>query len=107
MVGAYRVIVQNKKIKFDFEIRRNITILRGDSATGKTTLVEMIQEYAELGPDSGIVLQCEKNCAVLSGRQWENQLSALSQSIVFIDEGNAFPASKEFAAAIQKHTITM
>lgn len=71
MVGAYRVIVQNKKIKFDFEMRRNITILRGDSATGKTTLVEMIQEYAELGPDSGIVLQCEKNCAVLSGRQWE------------------------------------
>ena len=102
MVGAYWVIVQNKKIKFDFEIRRNITILRGDSATGKTTLVEMIQEYAELGPDSGIVLQCEKNCAVLSGRQWEKQLSALSQSIVFIDEGNAFPASKEFAAAIQK-----
>ena len=61
MVGAYRVIVQNKKIKFDFEIRRNITILRGDSATGKTTLVEMIQEYEELGSDSGITLQCERN----------------------------------------------
>lgn len=102
MVGAYRVIVQNKKIKFDFEIRRNITILRGDSATGKTTLVEMIREYEELGPDSGIELQCEKDCVVLSGRQWEKQLSDLSQSIVFIDEGNAFTASKEFAAAIQK-----
>ena len=24
MVGAYRVVIQNKKIKFDFEIRRNI-----------------------------------------------------------------------------------
>lgn len=102
MVGAYRVIVQNKKIKFDFEIRRNITILRGDSATGKTTLVEMIQEYEELGSDSGITLQCERNCAVLSGRQWEKQLEGLSQSIVFVDEGNAFTASKEFAAAIQK-----
>ena len=54
MTGAYRVVVQNRKIKFDFEIRRNITILRGDSATGKTTLVEMILEYEELGPDSGI-----------------------------------------------------
>lgn len=102
MVGAYRVIVQNKKIKFDFEIRRNITILRGDSATGKTTLVEMIQEYEELGSDSGITLQCERNCAVLSGRQWEKQLAGLSQSIVFVDEGNVFTASKEFAAAIQK-----
>lgn len=102
MVGAYRVVIQNKKIKFDFEIRRNITILRGDSATGKTTLVEMIQEYEELGSDSGITLQCERNCAVLSGRQWEKQLADLSQSIVFVDEGNAFTASKEFAAAIQK-----
>ena len=102
MTGAYRVIVQNRKIKFDFEIRRNITILRGDSATGKTTLVEMIREYEELGPDSGIELQCEKDCVVLSGRQWEKQLSDISQSIVFIDEGNSFTASKEFAAAIQK-----
>lgn len=102
MVGAYRVVIQNKKIKFDFEIRRNITILRGDSATGKTTLVEMIQEYEELGSDSGITLQCERNCAVLSGRQWEKQLAGLSQSIVFVDEGNVFTASKEFAAAIQK-----
>ena len=73
-----------------------------DSATGKTTLVEMIREYEELGPDSGIELQCEKDCVVLSGRQWEKQLSNLSQSVVFIDEGNAFTASKEFAAAIQK-----
>ena len=102
MTGAYRVVVQNRKIKFDFEIRRNITILRGDSATGKTTLVEMIREYEELGPDSGIELLCEKDCVVLSGRQWEKRLSDLSQSIVFIDEGNAFTASKEFAAAIQK-----
>lgn len=102
MTGAYRVIVQNKKIKFDFTIRRNITILRGDSATGKTTLVEMIQEYEENGPDSGIDLQYEKDCAVLSGRQWEKWLADLSQRIVFIDEGNVFTASKEFAAAIQK-----
>ena len=88
MTGAYRVVVQNRKIKFDFEIRRNITILRGDSATGKTTLVEMIREYEELGLDSGIELQCEKDCVVLSGRQWEKQLSDLSQSIIFIDEGS-------------------
>ena len=39
---------------------------------------------------------------MLSGRQWEKQLAGLSQSIVFVDEGNAFTASKEFAAAIQK-----
>ena len=52
MKGKYRVSVQNKKIKYDFEIRRNITIIRGDSATGKTTLIDMIREYDENGEDS-------------------------------------------------------
>lgn len=47
MKGSYRVIVQNAVLRFDFVIRRNITIIRGDSATGKTTLVEMVREYYE------------------------------------------------------------
>ncbi|MDE5892733.1 MAG: Fis family transcriptional regulator, partial [Acetatifactor sp.] len=38
MKGKYRVIVENKNIKYDFEIKRNITIIKGDSATGKTAL---------------------------------------------------------------------
>lgn len=33
MRGTHRIIVQNKRIRYDFEIRRNITIIRGDSAT--------------------------------------------------------------------------
>ena len=45
MKGKYRVVVSTKRLKYDFEIRKNLTIIRGDSATGKTTLVDMIQEY--------------------------------------------------------------
>ena len=45
MRGKHRVIVSTKRLKYDFELRRNLTIIRGDSATGKTTLVDMIQEY--------------------------------------------------------------
>lgn len=102
MRGKYKVIVQNKKIKYEFEIRRNITVIRGDSATGKTTLVDMIREYYENGEDSGIVLNSEKECAVLEGRNWRTQLQSIAGSIVFIDEGNEFVSSKDFAAEIQK-----
>lgn len=42
MKGSYRIVVQNSKIRYDFEINRNITVIKGDSATGKTTLVELI-----------------------------------------------------------------
>ncbi len=101
MKGTHRIVVQNKKIKYDFEIRRNITIIRGDSATGKTALVDMIREYYENGEDSGIEMHCEKNCTVLEGKQWKAQLDTMKDSIIFVDEGNSFVAFKEFAAAIQ------
>lgn len=101
MKGTHRVVVQNKRIRYNFEIKRNITIIRGDSATGKTTLVDMIREYFENGNASGVELNCDKQCTVLNGRTWEGQLSMMQDSIVFIDEGNNFIMSSEFAAAIQ------
>ncbi len=39
MRGAHRIIVQNKRIRYDFEIKRNITIIRGDSANKATAQV--------------------------------------------------------------------
>ncbi|MCI8331690.1 MAG: translation initiation factor 2 [Clostridiales bacterium] len=102
MKGTHQITIQNKKIKYSFSVRRNITVIRGNSATGKTVLIEMVREYSESGKDSGITLQCDKPCAVLSGMNWEAQLSTIHDSIVFIDEGSRFVSSKDFAAAIQK-----
>lgn len=28
MKGKYRIIVENKKIRYDFEVKRNITIIK-------------------------------------------------------------------------------
>lgn len=102
MKGKYRITVQNKRIRYDFEIKRNITIIRGDSATGKTALVDMIREYYENGADSGVELKCDKTCVVLEGRNWETILSTVQDSIVFIDEGNEFVSSVDFASAAQR-----
>lgn len=49
MRGQYHVIVQNKRLRYEFDIKRNITIIRGDSATGKTTLYSMIALAANPG----------------------------------------------------------
>lgn len=102
MKGSYKIIVQNSNVRYEFEIRRNITIIRGDSATGKTTLVEMIGEFYENGTSSGIELFCEKTCSVLSGRNWKAALDTMKEEIIFIDEGNAFVYSTEFARAVQE-----
>ncbi|MCI8925510.1 MAG: translation initiation factor 2 [Lachnospiraceae bacterium] len=98
MKGSHRIVVQNKRIRYDFEVKRNITVIRGDSATGKTTLVDMIREHFENGSASGVELTCDKECTVLEGRTWAGQLSMMRDCIVFIDEGNDFVASNDFAA---------
>ena len=56
MKGTHKIIVQNKSIRYNFEIKRNITIIKGDSATGKTALVDMIREHFENGASSGVEL---------------------------------------------------
>ena len=102
MKGMHRVIVSTKRLKYDFELRRNLTLVRGDSATGKTTLVDMIQDYVNNPSGTPVELTCDKKCYVLAGTLWKEQLNGISESIVFIDEGNEFIKTEEFAGSIQK-----
>ena len=67
MRGKVFLMVQSAHLKYEMEFTRNITILKGDSATGKTTLVDMIQEYNLNGSDTGINLSCDCPCRVLGG----------------------------------------
>ena len=62
MKGSVHIIVQNERIKYEFVLRRNLTIIWGYCETGKTTLVDMIREYKSLGEESGVELFCEKGC---------------------------------------------
>lgn len=100
MVGAYHVIVSNRYLKYEFDIKRNLTVIKGNSATGKTTLLEMLREYQE-EEDSGISVQCDKECIVLYGKDWQRKLQDITDSIVFIDESGRFTKSEDFAKTIQ------
>lgn len=101
MKGRYRVIVQNNRLHYEFEIRRNITVIQGDSATGKTTLINMLRQAENLGVSSGIDVICDVPCKVLEGRDWRLILENLSGNIIFIDEENAFINTEEFASSIR------
>lgn len=83
MKGSYEVIVQSRRLQYKFVIRRNITIIKGNSATGKTTLLEMIQEYNDNGWESGVTIKSAKECVVLSGRFWQSDLKNISNSNIF------------------------
>lgn len=56
MKGKYSVFVQNNRLRYEFTISRNITIIRGDSATGKTTLLDLLNAYDRDGESSGVLV---------------------------------------------------
>ena len=100
MKGSYQIIIQNRRIRYDFTIRRNITIIRGDSASGKTQLIELLLAFERRNGDSGVTLSCDKACVVLGENRWEENLKLIHDSIVFIDEGADYVATDLFSRAV-------
>lgn len=49
MVGKYDIKVYNNRVSYHFVIKRNITIIQGDSGTGKTSLFNLISDYNQSG----------------------------------------------------------
>ena len=101
MTGIHHVEVKNRDAVFKFDLYRNITIVRGDSGTGKTTLYEMIADYTRLKEASGVNISCDKPCVALTDIDWRNQLKSIKDSIVFIDEGADFLRTEDFAVAVK------
>lgn len=100
MKGKYRIELYNSIVHYFLTVERNITILQGSSATGKSELVRLLTEYNQSRESSGITLICDKKCSVLTSDDWESRLKSMKDRIIFIDEGNSFVQTKEFARAI-------
>lgn len=100
MVGKYKIEVSNNRVTFFLEVKRNITIIQGDSGTGKTTLIRLLSDYNRLGPSSGVSVKCDKECVALIPTDWKQYINSSHEKIIFLDENNSFIHSKEFAEAV-------
>lgn len=102
MIGSYHIrVAQRRRLSFDFTVRRNITLVGGDSGTGKTTLFNLVAAHMREGERSGVTIQCERPCVALTDFDWQHQLENTADSIVFIDEGMRFVESEDFARAVR------
>lgn len=105
MKGRYHFKVKSKKMLFEFTIKRNITVLKGDSATGKTTLLHMMYEYLRVGRESGYSVSTDSKYYVYLrkevGHTWQDVLYPLQDTVIFIEENNNFVFSKEFAEYVK------
>lgn len=93
MIGKHHIVVESPRLKYEFTIKRNLTVIQGDSATGKTTLIELLRDYSRNGNNGTIKLKSDKSCVVDSkaGFQflqkccsnYENCLSASGNSNLY------------------------
>ena len=105
MKGSYWFKAKSKKVLFEFSIRRNITVIKGDSATGKTTLLHILYEYLRIGKQSGYSVSTNASYYVYIrdevGRDWKDVLYPLKNTVIFIEENNEFVFTEEFAAFVK------
>lgn len=106
MRGSYWFKAKSKKVLFEFSIRRNITVIKGDSATGKTTLLHILYEYLRIGKQSGYSVSTNTAYYVYIrdevGRDWKDALYPLKNTVIFIEENNDFIFTEEFASFVKK-----
>ena len=102
MRGSHHIIVEAPRLKYEFTIRRNITVIQGDSATGKTTLVDLIRDYGQNHSASPVRITSDVPCEVVQAPEgrWKELLRTISDTIVFLDEDQHFIRTKEFADVI-------
>jgi len=104
MKGKHSVKISDQRVRYSFELVRNITVVQGNSGTGKTTLFDMVSAYTRLKEKSGVQIVCDKACVALyAGPDWLARLGIIHDSIVFIDEDAEYISSHAFASAI-RHT---
>ena len=106
MKGKHHIIIESARLKYEFDIKRNITIIQGDSATGKTTLIDLLSDYQNGKENSPVRIESDVPCEVFAGAgdRWRAVLELITDSIVFIDEENHFIRQKEFAEVVQEST---
>lgn len=101
MIGKYEIEVYNNRVHYFLTVKRNITVIQGNSATGKTELIRLIDEHNTNGASSGITVKCDAECVVLNSSDWKVRLSAMNGNIIFIDENAVFLKTAEFAQAVR------
>ena len=69
MIGKHRVQIGDNTIRYDFVLSRNITIIRGDSETGKSKRLYREHKISELGK---VFYAC-------TGRTYEGDRTGISQ----------------------------
>lgn len=108
MIGQHDITVRIPGAVYKIHIRRNITILRGNSGTGKQTLVDAIADINNKKlagqKETEASIECDVPVRAIKGNDFEYasfQISRIQNSIVFIDEDQQWINQEDFARIVK------
>lgn len=99
MVGFSKIKIWNNKVHYTLEIKRRITIIKGDSATGKTTLYDLVKSKTA---------RRESNCKFTyldREMNLQSNLKSLEDYVVFVDEDTGLLYNEEFLHSVLNYDI--
>lgn len=103
MKGIKIIELSYRDIHYSITLNRNISIIRGDSGTGKTTFHSCVEMFNKRGASSGVRLGSTAPCHALSGN-WEADLiliQSFEDHILITDEENGYTHTEKFASIIK------
>ena len=89
MKGSFSLEIEARKVVYRLDMERKVTVIKGNSGTGKSSLIRLLSDYVELGKDSGVRIRksSEYKIKILGNRtNWMYELENISNCIVFADE---------------------
>lgn len=81
MKGKYSIVVENRNVSFRFSIQRKFTIIKGDSAKGKSYFCNMLLDK------NSVKIDCKANLIVVTDIEVFKSLIKESGNILILDEG--------------------
>lgn len=89
MKGRYALEIESRKVIYQLHMERKVTVIKGNSGTGKSSMIRILSDYVELGKDSGVRIRknSDYEIKILENRSdWVRELEQIHNSIIFVDE---------------------
>lgn len=103
MRGIHTVEISDKRVRYSLQLRRNITIITGDSATGKSTIVKMLTRYRISEGKGYIKVNADVPVYAFPIADAQTDLRLIASyrdSVIILDESAFYMTSKDFAEVV-------